>query len=114
MPARWRVALAAVIAAAIVGGILPHAVVSTAQSATANMVQAVETPLGAIPNCVEATCGKGSPAAPALAPMVALAGVLSGLALAAIAAARLRRHRARTAPLPAGAPDPLFHPPQFS
>ena len=114
MPARWRVALAAVVAAAIVGGILPHGVATAARSTTTVVAQAVEAPFGAIPNCLDATCGKGSPAAPAPAPAVALACVLSGLALAAIAAARLRRHRARTAPLPAGAPDPLFHPPQFS
>ena len=114
MPARWRVALAAVVAAAIVGGFVPRGMLSDAQSATAEVVQAVEAPLGPLPTCVDATCGKGSPAAPAPAPMVALVGVLSGLALAAIAGVRLRRHRAHVVRLPAGAPDPLFHPPQFS
>jgi hypothetical protein len=46
--------------------------------------------------------------------MIALAGVLGGLALAAIAAAHLRRHRARVVPLPTGISNPLFRPPQFS
>jgi hypothetical protein len=114
MPARWRVALAAVVAAAIIGGLVPHLVLSGAQVATTDMVRAAEAPFGALPTCLDATCGKGSPAAPAPTPMVALAGVLSALALAVIAAARLRRRRAPLAPLPAGAPDPLFHPPQFS
>jgi hypothetical protein len=40
--------------------------------------------------------------------------MLSGLAVVAIAAARLRRHRAHAVPLPAGTPDPLLRPPQFS
>ena len=114
MPARWRVALAAVVAAAVVGGFLPHSVLFGARIATTEMVQAAEAPFGALPTCVDATCGKGSPAATAPTPMVALAGVLSALALAAMAAARLRRRRAPVVPLPAGAPDPLFHPPQFS
>jgi hypothetical protein len=114
MPARWRVALAAVIAAVIVGGFLPHGALWDAQSATTEMMQAAEAPLTAPSTCVDATCGKGSPAAAAPTPTVALAGVLCGLALAAIAAVRLRRHRAQAEPLPAGAPDPLLRPPQFS
>lgn len=114
MSARWRVALAAIFAATIAGGLLPHGVLADAQSATTEMMQVVGTPLVAAPNCFDATCGKGSPASPAPAPMVALAGVLSGLAIAAIAAARVRRHRSAVVPLPAGAPDPLLRPPQFS
>ena len=114
MPARWRVALAAVIAATIIGGFLPRDALSVAQGASTEMVQAAESPLVPLPTCADATCGKGSPAAPAPTPLIALAGVLGGLALAAVAAARLRRNRARVVPLPAGAPDPLFHPPQFS
>jgi hypothetical protein len=114
MPARWRVALAAIIAAAIVGGLVPHGVLADAQSATIEMLQIAEAPLAAAPNCLDATCGKGSPSPPAPLPLVALAGILSGLAIAAIVAGRLRRHRSAVAPLPAGVPDPLLHPPQFS
>ena len=78
------------------------------------MVQIAETPLTALPNCVDVTCGKGTPAPPAPAPLVALAGVLSGLAVVAIAAGRLRRQRSQAAALPAGSPNPLLRPPQFS
>ena len=114
MPARWRVALAAIIAAAIVGGIMPHDSLSAAQRATTEMVQGAEAPLLSTPNCVDASCGKGSPAPSAPTALVALAGALSALSLAAIVALRLRRHRAALVPLPAGAPVPLFRPPQFS
>ena len=114
MPTRWRVALAAIIAATVISGLLPHGVLSTAQRATSEIVQAAEAPLVPLPTCLDATCGKGSPAAPSSAPIIALTGVLSGLAIALITAARLRRNRAQVIPLPAGAPDPLFRPPQFS
>ena len=114
MPARWRVALAVIIAATIVGGFLPHGVLSAAQRTTTEMVQTAEAPLVPLPTCLDATCGKGSPAAPAPTPIIALAGVLSGLALAAVALARLRRNRPHAVPLPTGAPDPLLRPPQFS
>jgi hypothetical protein len=94
--------------------LLPHGAQSDAQSATKEMVQAAEAPLMAPSTCADASCGKGSPASSSPTPMVASAAVLGGLALAVIAAARLRRHRAQAERLPAGAPDPLFRPPQFS
>jgi hypothetical protein len=106
--------LAAVIAAAIVGGFLPLGALLDAQSAAHEMVQAAEAPLLAPATCVDATCGKGSPATSAPTPMAVLAGVLCGLVLASIGAARRRRRQAQAEPLPAGAPDPLFRPPQFS
>jgi hypothetical protein len=114
MPMRWRVLLAAIVAAAVLGGFMPHGVLSSAQSAATEMVQVAEAPLAALPNCDDVTCGKGSPAPPAPAPVVALAGMLSGIAVVAIVAARWRRHRAQVAPLPAGTTDPLLRPPQFS
>jgi len=114
VPVRWRVALAAVIAAVIVGGLLPHGALLDTQNATKEMAQAAETPLMAPSTCADATCGKGSPASSAPTPTIASAAVLGGLALAVVAAARIRRHWAQAEPLPAGAPDPLFRPPQFS
>ncbi|HWF15776.1 MAG TPA: hypothetical protein VG244_06305 [Acidimicrobiales bacterium] len=114
MPVRARVALVAIIGAAIVGGFLPHGLLAGAQGTATEMVQAAEAPLTALPGCVDATCGKGSPAPPAPAPTAALAGVLSGLAVVAIAVGRRRRRRAEVVPLPAGSPNPLLRPPQFS
>lgn len=114
MPVRMRLALVAIIAAAIVGGFMPHAVLSTAQSTATELVQVAEAPLASLPNCVDVTCGKGAPAPPAPAPMVALAGLLSGLAVVVIVAGRLRRRPAHVLALPAGSPNPLLRPPQFS
>jgi hypothetical protein len=93
---------------------LPHGLVAGAQVTAAEAVELAETPLASFPTCTDVTCGKGAPAPPAPAPLVALAGVLSGLAVIAIAASRLRRRRAQVTPLPAGSPNPLLRPPQFS
>lgn len=114
MPVRWRIALAAIIAVAVVVGFVPHAVLSSGQSTATEVVHTVQTPLTGIPGCGDAVCGKGSPAPPAPISTVALAATIGGLAIAAIAAIRLRRHRASVEPLPTGTPNPLFHPPQFS
>jgi len=111
---RWRIALAALIALAVVGGFLPHGVLSAGQSTATEVVQTVRAPFDAIPGCADAVCGKGSPAPAAPTPTVALAAMLGGLAIGAIAGMRLRRRRAQAAPLPAGTPNPLLRPPQFS
>jgi hypothetical protein len=114
MSLRWRVGLVAVIAAAVVGGFMPHAVVSaTASSATA-VVQMAESPLSLPTQCADAICGKGTPAPAAPSPGVVLAAVMGGAMVAAAAASSIRRRRRQAAVLPAGSPDPFFHPPQFS
>jgi hypothetical protein len=111
---RGRIGLAAVIAVAVVGGIVPHAVVSVADASATQVAQAVEAPLSGSVNCADATCGKGNTAPAAPAPGVALVAVVAGvLGLAAVAAC-LRRRRGQLLALPVGARDPLYHPPQFS
>jgi hypothetical protein len=114
MGMKWRLGLIAVLAAAILGGLMPHAVTSGAESAGAVMVQAVESPLASPTGCADATCGKGTPAPAAASPVLALATALAGLVVTAAAAARIRRRPAWAVALPSGRRDPLFHPPQFS
>jgi hypothetical protein len=114
MRMRWRFGLLAVIAAAVLGGIMAHGVLSGVQSAGTGMVQIAEAPASSVPsNCLDATCGKGSPAVPASAPALALAAVVAGLAVVAAAAAASRRRRTQAIVLPAGARDPVFRPPRF-
>ena len=114
MSTRWRIGLAAIVAAVVVGGFVPHAVVSGAETPVAQVVQLAETPISGPAACLDATCGKGSPAPAAPAPGIALVAVVGGLATIAAAAALIRRRRGRVDALPAGRRDPLFHPPQFS
>jgi hypothetical protein len=114
MSLRWRIGLVAVIAAAVVGGFLPHGVPSAADASVVQAARIAEAPLSSPISCLDATCGKGSPAPSAPSPGVALVAVVTGLLGAAAAAARVRRRRGRVLDLPRGARDPLFHPPQFS
>jgi hypothetical protein len=114
MGIRWRLSLVAVLAAAVLGGLVPHGVVAGTETAATQMVQAVERPLTGPINCADATCGKGTPAPTAPSPGVALAAVLGACALVAAATSGLRRRARSHIALPAGTRDPLFHPPQFS
>ena len=114
MRMKWRFGLVAIIAAAVVGGFMPHGVLSAAESSGADMVQLAEAPVAMPLLCMDVTCGKGTPALSAPAPAVALAAVMAAIAVAAVAASVIRRRRALVVALPAGARDPLFHPPRFS
>lgn len=110
---RWRLGLVAVVAMAVLGGLVPHAVVAGAVNSTVSMVQAIEAPISGT-SCSDATCGKGSPTPASPSPAGAMAVVLGGLAVVAAGATLMRRHIGRATPLPAGKRDPLYHPPQFS
>jgi hypothetical protein len=114
MSVRWRIGLVAIIAAAVVGGFLPHGALSAVDSSATQVVRAVETPLSGPVNCADATCGKGNTAPAAPSPGIALVAVVAGILGVAAAAATLRRRRGQPLALPVGARDPLFHPPQFS
>jgi hypothetical protein len=114
MSTRWRIGLAAIVAAVVIGGFVPHAVVAGAGGALTQVAQVAETPVSVPVGCVDATCGKGSPAPAAPTPGVALAAVVGGMVTAAAAVALVRRRRVRLLALPVGTRDTLFHPPQFS
>jgi hypothetical protein len=114
MSIRWRIGLAAVIAAAVVGGFVPHAVLSVTDASATQVVRAVEAPLSGSVNCADATCGKGNTAPAAPSPGMALAAVVAGVLGVAAAAGCARRRRGQHLALPVGARDTLFHPPQFS
>jgi hypothetical protein len=114
MSIRWRIGLVAIIAAAIVGGIMPHGVLSVTDTSATQVVRALEAPLSGSVNCADATCGKGNTAPAVPSPGLALVAVVAGVLGVAAAAACIRRRRGRLLALPVGARDPLFHPPQFS
>ena len=114
MGLKWRIGLVAVVAAAVLGGLVPHTVASGSESIGVTMAQAVESPLVSPTTCTDATCGKGTPTPAAPTPGVVLAAVLAGLVVAATAAALIRRRSAWSGALPSGRQVPPFHPPQFS
>jgi hypothetical protein len=120
MSLRWRWSLVVVVAAIVLAGLLPQALL-TGIRAPAGIVDLSTQALRADPTmptlpsgCVGGNCGKTTPAAvtPALsgAALVALGGTLV-IAVARFASRRIRRRRRS---LPRGTPIRLFHPPQFS
>ena len=114
MSTRWRIGLAAIVAAVVIGGFVRHGVLSAAGSTVTEVAQMAEVPVSGPVTCLDATCGKGSPAPAAPTPGISLVAVVGGLVAVAAAAALVRRRRGRVLTLPAGARDPLYHPPQFS
>ena len=114
MSTRWRIGLVAIIAAAIVGGFLPHGVLTVTDASTTQVVRALEAPLSGSVNCADATCGKGNTAPAAPLPGLALVAIVAGVLGVAAVASCIRRRRGQLLALPVGARDPLFHPPQFS
>jgi hypothetical protein len=106
--------MAAIVAAVVIGGFVPHAALSGADTPFTQVVQIVEAPVSVPVSCFDATCGKGSPAPAAPTPGVTLAALVGGTVTAAATVALVRRRRARLAALPVGTRNSLFHPPQSS
>ena len=114
MPRTWRFGLVVIVAAAVVGGLVPHALLSSAGGAATEALTVVDSTVSGPVTCLDATCGKGSPAPAAPSPGVALAAVLGAAVIVGATRAIIRRRRGRVLALPAGTGDPLLHPPQFS
>ncbi len=123
MSRAWRWCLLGPLAAIVVIGLMPNALLSgagaPARSTLSASVPEVFTGHTAadpvIPTgCTDSSCAKGvpSPAAPALT--VVAAAALAGVLSIAAAARLTRRQRSATAVLPRGNFLGLFRPPQFS
>ena len=97
-----RLVLVAVLAAAIVGGMLPHAALSAVPGRTAEIVQAAEVPLAGPLHCLDATCGKGSPSAPTPTPGVVWPPSSAGWSRPSRRSPPRTRRRLRESPLPSG------------
>jgi hypothetical protein len=118
MSRRWRWCFVAVMAATVLGGFMPRALLSggsaPAASAAPTVALLAEEPPVAPSGCLDASCGKSAPtpAIPSLT-VAALAAVASGVL--AYAAIRLtKRLRLSAEALPRGTALILFRPPQFS
>jgi hypothetical protein len=122
MSRAWRWCLLGPLAAIVVIGLMPNALLTeagaparstlTASVAEVFTPQAVADPF--IPSCADSSCSKGvpSPVAPALT--VVAAAVLAGVLSMAAAGRMTRRQRSAAALLPRGNFIGLFRPPQFS
>jgi hypothetical protein len=112
--ARLQLALAALVAVAILGGLVPHSVPSEAAAMVRPAVAVLEEPLSTPVSCADAVCGKGSPVPSAPSPAGPLVAVVGASLVTALAVMALRHRRTHPAPLPAGVRDGLFRPPRSS
>ena len=110
----WRWCLVVVMAATVLGGFMPRALLSDAMAPARAMVVSIETAPTFPTSCLDATCGKGAPA-PAT-PVLTIAA-LAAIAVAMLCAATglvTRPFRRTVRALPPGRSTPVFRPPQFS
>jgi hypothetical protein len=112
--ARLQLALAAVVAVAILGGLVPNSVATEVATMVRPAVAILEEPLSTPVSCSDAVCGKGSPVPSAPSPAVALVAVVGAAVMTALAVMAFRHRRTHPASLPAGVRDSLFRPPRSS
>jgi hypothetical protein len=114
MSLRWRWSLVVVLAAIVLGGFMPQALLSKPflpVSPAAMALQGSPTPAT---GCIGTSCNKGSPAAPTPTLSIAALAAVTGAVVQAIAGRGSRRIRSVVRSLPRGNLLPLFRPPQFS
>ena len=114
MSTQWRIGLAAIVAAVVIGGFVPHAVLSGAGATATQVVQIAEVPVSGPVRLRRRHLREGQPGTGGARPGRGLAAVIGGIVAAAAAVALVRRRPGRTLALPAGTRHSLFHPPQFS
>ncbi len=103
-----------VLAAIVLGGFMPQALLTGTYAAAGQMAIARPGPPTFPSGCAGTSCSKSAPAAPTpVLTIAALAGTV-GVLLKASGGGLSRRLRTLTRRLPRGIASSLFHPPQFS
>jgi hypothetical protein len=114
MSLRWRWSLVVVLAAIVLGGFMPQALLSKPFLPVSPMAVALQDAPAFPSGCTGVSCNKGAPAAPTPAlTIVALAGLTAAVVRAAGGRAS-KRIRSLVRTLPRGTVPVLFRPPQFS
>ncbi len=114
MSLRARLSTVVVLAAIVLGGFMPQALLTGTYAAPGQTAIARVGPPTFPSGCIGTTCTKGAPAAPTpVLTIAALAGIV-GVLLRASGGGWARRIRTLAHRLPRGVASSLFHPPQFS
>jgi len=111
---RWQwlvVTLAAVAVSCLVPGSMVSQPPPQAGGGTI-ITAAAPSPSGS--ECAAVSCNRGSPSSTVPLPSITLAGTIAAGLLVVLALCAFRRPRRGAALLPAGAPSPLFRPPQLA
>jgi len=110
----WRWCLVVVLAATVLGGFMPQALLAGSHPPASMTALLVEGPPTFPSGCSGANCGRSAPVAPVPVLTVASLVAIAGLAVSATAGRTSRRIRSLVHALPRGTTMVLFRPPQFS
>jgi hypothetical protein len=114
MSLRTRLSMVVVLAAIVLGGFMPQALLTGTYAAPGQMAIARVGPPTFPSGCAGTACSKGAPSVPTpVLTIAALAGMM-GVLLELSGGGLSRRIRTLAHRLPRGAVSSLFHPPQFS
>jgi hypothetical protein len=114
MSVRWRLSLVVVLAAVVLGGFMPQALLSKPFLPVSPTALATEGTPTAPSGCTGVSCNKGSPGAPTPSLTIAALAAMTGVVLQAAGGRASRRIRSLVRSLPRGTVPFLFRPPQFS
>ncbi len=114
MSLRARLSMVVVLAAIVLGGFMPQALLTGTYAAPGQMAVARAGPPTFPSGCAGTSCNKSAPVVPTpVLTIAALAGMV-GVLLRASGGGLSRRIRTLARRLPRGVAASLFHPPQFS
>jgi ABC-type Fe3+ transport system permease subunit len=114
MKLRWRWSLVVVLAAMVLGGFIPQALLAWSHTPASMTVISSAGPPTFPSGCAGASCDKGSPAAPTPSLIIAALAATVGVIVSLVAGRGYRRARSGAHALPRGSFAVLFRPPQFS
>jgi hypothetical protein len=114
MSRRWRWSFVVLIAATVLGGFMPRALLADATAPVSRAFTVMEEAPMAPSGCLDATCGKGAPAPATPSLTVVAVAAATAVAAALIALSWHRRRRSLVYALLPGSPSTLLRPPQFS
>jgi hypothetical protein len=110
----WRWCLVVVLAATVLSGFMPEAVLTGSHVPSSVTTLIADDPPTFPSGCAGTACGRSTPAGPT--PVLTIAALLAVAAVVGAAAGSgfTRRLRSRVHGLPRGIALTLFHPPRFS
>jgi hypothetical protein len=114
MSLRWRLSLVVVLAAIVLGGFMPQALLGKPFLPVSPAAMALQGEPTAPSSCTGVSCNKGSPGAPTPTLTIAALAAMTGVLVQASGGRIWRRLRSLVHSLPRGTVPSLFRPPQFS
>jgi ABC-type Fe3+ transport system permease subunit len=114
MSLRWRWSVVVVLAAIVLGGFVPQALLSRPFLPVGATAMAAQSAPSAPSGCTGVICNKSSPGTPTPTLTIAALAAVGGMVVGVVGGRLSRRIRSLVRALPRGTTPFLFRPPQFS